>query len=382
MVKAKQLLPGATIGMLGGGQLGRMFGLVAKRLGYKVITLDPSVNSPMGQVVDEHIMAAYDNLAAAKKLAKQSDVVSYEFENVDPKIVEVITKTTLVYPGESVLVISQHRWLEKELFQKLRIPVTQFYKVVKLSDIHVAEKTVGYPAVLKTCRFGYDGKGQKVIRNSKEAHSAFVEMQGQELIWEKLVQFTKEISVICTRNQTGDIVTYPVAENMHKNNVLDITIAPARIQSSTTKQAHNIAATIAEALDVVGTFCVELFVLPNGKVMANEIAPRPHNSGHYTIEACYTSQFENQLRAICGLPLGSTAMRCKAAVMLNLLGDGKGNTLTGVDKIMQQPNVYLQLYGKSEARAGRKMGHVTIVGDHIERLLKQAKTIKRTLRWE
>lgn len=375
------LLPGSTIGMLGGGQLGRMFGLVAERLGYKVITLDPAADGPMAQVVDDQIVAAYNDVKAAKKLAKQCDVISYEFENVDPKVIEVITKITPVYPAEPVLVTSQHRWLEKELFHKLSIPVTQFHKVVTVDDIDVAEKEVGYPAVLKTCRFGYDGKGQKVIHNSTEAHGAFVELEGEELIWEKLVDFVKEISVICTRNQAEDIVVYPVSENIHKNNILDVTIAPARVNAATTEQAHTIAKTIAEALDVVGTFCVEMFVLADGTVIANEIAPRPHNSGHYTVEACYTSQFENQLRAICGLPLGSTAMRCAAAVMINILGDGSGNALVGVDEIMKQPNVYLQLYGKTEAKAGRKMGHVTLIGDDVKELLKQAKTVKQTLRW-
>lgn len=370
-----------TIGMLGGGQLGWMFGIAAKRLGYKTITLDPTPNCPMAKVADDHIVAAYDDVVAAKQLAQRCDVVTYEFENVDPSVVEVIAKTTPVYPGEPVLVTSQHRWLEKELFHKLSIPVTKFHKVVKLEDMDAAEKEVGYPAVLKTCRFGYDGKGQRIIHNSKEAHGAFVELEGEDLIWEKLVDFTKEISVICTRNAADEIVTYPVSENRHKNNILDSTIAPARINKSTEVQAHAIAKTIAEALDIVGTFCVELFVLPDGTVMANEIAPRPHNSGHYTIEACVTSQFENQLRAICGLPLGSTAMRYKAAVMINILGNGTGNTLAGVDEIIKRPNTYVHLYGKVEAKKNRKMGHVTLVGDDVEALLKQAQTIKQALRW-
>lgn len=381
-MKIKPLLPGATIGMLGGGQLGRMFGLVAKRLGYSVITLDPTPNCPMSQVVDDQVVADFDDVGAAKKLAKRCDVITYEFENVDPQLLEAMSAFAPIYPAEPALVASQHRWLEKKLFQRLSIPVTTFSKVVTPADVDKAEKKVGYPAILKTARFGYDGKGQRVFNSAKAARGAFVELEGEELIWEKKVDFVKEISVICTRNQADDVVTYPVAENIHNNNILDITIAPARIDKATQKQAQKIAVTIAEALDIVGTFAVEMFVLADGSVVANEIAPRPHNSGHFTIEACYASQFENQLRAICGLPLGSTDMRCKAVVMLNILGNGMGNTLMGVEEVMAQPNATVHLYGKSRAKAGRKMGHVTVMGDNVDALLKQIKIIKKQLQWK
>ncbi|MFA5995773.1 MAG: 5-(carboxyamino)imidazole ribonucleotide synthase [Patescibacteria group bacterium] len=375
------LLPGTTIGMLGGGQLGRMFGYAAKRLGYNVITLDPTPTCPMAQVVDEQIVAAYDDVNAAKELAKRCQVISYEFENVAVKLVDTITATTPVYPGAKALAVSQHRWREKDLFKKCSIPVTPFYQVATETDLEQAEKTIGYPAVLKTCQFGYDGKGQYVINNTNEAKTAFTKLNKQELIWEKKVDFVKEISVICVRGQNGETVTYPVSENIHVNNILDITIVPARISKSSTQQAHDIAKMIAKELDIIGTFCVELFVLADGTVMANEIAPRPHNSGHYSIEACYCSQFENQLRAICGLPLGSPDLRYGTAVMINILGTGTGNTLSGVDQLMNNKNAYLHLYGKAEAKAARKMGHFTVIGDDIETLLQQAQEIRKNLKW-
>lgn len=377
----KPILPGATLGMLGGGQLGRMFGVAAKRLGYKVITLDPAPGCPMAQVVDDQIIAPYDDVAAAQEIAKQCAVVTYEFENVAAAVAQAVSQQTPLFPDAKLLFTSQHRLREKQFFQDQQIPVTKFMAINTASDVMAAEQAMGYPAVLKTCQFGYDGKGQRVINTTVEAQQAFVELQGQELIWEQWVEFEKEISIVAVRNQAGEIVTYPVGENIHDNNILDTTIVPARITDITTQQAIAIANTIASALNVVGTFCVELFVLPNGNVIANEIAPRPHNSGHYTIEGCDVSQFENQVRAICGLPLGSTQLRSGAAVMINILGDGTGNTLGGVEEILKYPNVYLHLYGKSEAKAHRKMGHVTLIGDSVDILLEQVDKVKKSLHW-
>lgn len=378
----KTILPPSTIGILGGGQLGKMTAQEAKRMGYKVIVLDPTPNCPAAQVADKQIVAAYDDLDAAKELAKESDVITYEFENINVDVVRAMEQEHPVYPGAHVLEVTQHRYYEKSFFEENAIPVTGFALIQTKNDIEDAESKVGYPAMLKTCRFGYDGKGQQPIYNSEEAKEAFQDLakDGQDLIWEKMVEFTKEISVVCVRNVRGDIATYPIAENQHSESILRTSIVPADISSETTQIAQSIAKTIAEKLNVVGTFCVELFVLPDGSLVANEIAPRPHNSGHYTIEGCLVSQFAHQMRAICDLPLGSTQLR-SPIVMENIIGDGKGNRLMGIEELLKNPNIVLHLYGKSEAKAKRKMGHFTVVAQSRDEALRMAEEGRGKLYW-
>ena len=375
------ILPGKTIGILGGGQLGRMLSFEAKRMGYKVITLDPDPDSPCGQVSDDQIIARFDDTDAMMHLGERCDVVTYEFENINHFSVEALEqKGKRVCPNSAVLRTTQNRLLEKEFLTRMRIPVTQFMEVNSTTSLREASETIGFPAVLKTISHGYDGKGQWIVQTMAEAEYAFKEAKGFSLIWEKIIHFAKELGIICVRNEAGEIVTYPVTENIHKENILDLSIIPARISPDTAQRAKAIATSIAEALQFVGTFCVEMFLLPNGDVLVNEIAPRPHNSGHYTIDACVTSQFEQQLRAICNLPLGSSKLISRA-VMANILGSGSGNTLTGIDALLKDSAAHLHLYGKKHAAAKRKMGHVTFLGDSVDALLEKAQAMREELAW-
>ncbi|KKP40041.1 MAG: phosphoribosylaminoimidazole carboxylase ATPase subunit, 5-(carboxyamino)imidazole ribonucleotide synthase [Candidatus Peregrinibacteria bacterium GW2011_GWF2_33_10] len=374
------ITPGACIGILGGGQLGRMLAFEAKRMGYFVIVLDPTLDCPAAQVCDQQIVAEYDDLNAALDLVSKCNVITYEFENVEVTIVEELEKNIGVYPGSKVLRTTQHRFLEKSFFKDSRILVTDFALVQNLNDLKQAAIKIGFPGILKTCRFGYDGKGQRVLKNLKDAENAFNEFKDQDLIWEKMVDFDKECSVIASRNLSGEIVIYPISENIHKDNILDISIVPARISEKSKQQAIQAVKTIAEDLEIVGTFCVEFFVLRNGEVMANEIAPRPHNSGHYSIEACYTSQFENQLRAVCNLPLGSPDL-IMPAVMVNILGDGQGNTFSGAEDLLKAKGVYLHLYGKAVAKAQRKMGHITVLDQSVDQALEKALNLRQQINW-
>lgn len=375
------ILPGSTIGMIGGGQLGRMFSFEAKRNGYKVIVLDPSKNCPTGQVVDEQIVAEYTDLDAAKQLAEKVDVITYEFENIDVEVVRAIAKIIPVYPGVQVLEASQHRVKEKQAVEAAGLQVAPYTTLATVDDVEQAIQNIGLPAVIKTCRLGYDGKGQAIVRTNEEAIAAVRSFSGEELILEKLVDFDCEISVICSRNTAGETVTFPVGENIHVNNILDTTIVPARITDDIAEKARALALRLADSIELVGTFAVEMFVLPNGDIIINEMAPRPHNSGHYTIEGCDTSQFENQLRAICGLPLGSTNLRAPAVVMKNILGQDGTAQLAHTEQLFRTPRTYLHLYGKTESKTARKMGHFTILGESMDTVLPQAQRLGDALRW-
>ena len=375
-----KVLPGQTIGILGGGQLGRMLAFEARRNGYKVVVLDPMEDSPAGLLADKQIVAEFDDVEAAKRLAEMCDVVTYEFENINVELVKELEKDHQVFPGSQLLEVTQHRFLEKSFFKENGLGVTQFAKVGSKEDLVRAEQEVGYPAVLKTCRFGYDGKGQRVVSDHGEAVEAFEELGGEDLIWEKMVDFKCEVSVIAVRNGQGEVVTYPVPENLHHNNILDFSLVPARIDESVANEARDMTKKVAIALNVVGTFCVEFFVLEDGSLLANEIAPRPHNSGHYTLEGCLVSQFENQLRAICGLPLGSTEL-LTPTVMANLLGSGEGDDLLGVEAAFVDEDVRLHLYEKKSAKLNRKMGHLTVVASDVEAALEKAREARDKLSW-
>lgn len=376
------LAPNSTIGMLGGGQLGRMATLVAKRLGYNVVTLEPAPNSPCGQVADDQLVAAYDDPAALAELAHRCDVVTYEFENVPSASVERLTKAGVpVYPGARLLEVAQHRLREKRFAREAGLNVAEFQAVTQRTELEQALAGIGLPAILKTTHGGYDGKGQFVLNTAAEARQAFEATQGLELIWEQRVEFIKELSVICARNQQGKTVTYPATENIHVNNILDVSLAPARVSAAVQAEAQRVARVLAEALELVGVCGIELFLLPDNTILVNEIAPRPHNSGHHTIEACVCSQFEQQVRAVCGLPLGSVEL-ISPAVMVNLLGTGRGNRLGGVAEVLAIPNLHLHLYGKAEAKAGRKMGHLTVLRDDGTEALKVALEARQRLAWQ
>ncbi|HEX2202976.1 MAG TPA: 5-(carboxyamino)imidazole ribonucleotide synthase [Longimicrobium sp.] len=370
------ILPGATIGIVGGGQLGRMFALEARRMGYRVLVLDPASDAPAAQVADEHLRAELDDAGAARELARRSDVVTLEWENADVETMRELETIVPVRPGPGVLEVAQHRVREKDAARRLGIPTADYRAVATREELHAALAEIGAPAVLKTARWGYDGKGQAVIRTLDDADAAFDAVGGgaAELILEAFVRFTMEVSVIVARTARGETASFPVAENVHRGGILDVTVAPARISPALSAEATHIAETLAEGLGVVGLLAVEMFVGADGVVRMNEVAPRPHNSGHYTIEACPVSQFEQQLRAVCNLPLGSAGL-LRPAAMVNLMGEDAGTGLgrPGAADALAVPTAALHLYGKAEARPGRKMGHVTALGETVEEALERAR---------
>lgn len=372
-----------TIGVIGGGQLGRMFALDAKRMGYYVITLDPQAHSPCGQVADEQILAAYDDMDAIDDLGRRTDVVTYEFENIAIQSVERLERDGYdVNPRSGVLRITQDRLLEKAFVRECGIPVAAFSAVSSPADIDRAARETGFPAVLKTVRGGYDGKGQWRVDNIEGARRAFSQASGADLIWERFVPFVCEISVVCTRNAADDVVAYPPSENVHDRGILDMSIVPARVESGVSARATEYAARIARALRIVGTFCVEFFVTEMGEVLVNEIAPRPHNSGHYTMDATPCSQYEQHVRAICALPL-SPPQLFRNAIMVNILGNGTGNALAGTEQLLADPSIVLHMYGKKHAVDRRKMGHFTMLfeGPVTGALIDRAKAAREQLHW-
>jgi len=352
------LQPGATIGVLGSGQLGRMFALSARELGYRILVYSPDNDSPTGQIADDEFSYKYDDLDRIREFAHKVQVITFEFENVPAATTEAAVEVTPVRPSGQVLYITQHRVREKAFLQANDFPVTPFRRIASLEQLEAAARELGLPAVLKTASFGYDGKGQQKLKRPKELAAAFQNLRGAIGIYEAFVDFEKELSVIVARGLDGNMATFPVFENAHVNHILDVTFAPAAIPPKLAKQASELASAIAEKLNVVGLITVEMFMTKTGKLLVNELAPRPHNSGHLTIDACVTSQFEQQVRAVCGLPLGSTELRSPAA-MANLLGDLWERGLPKWEAALRDPFVKLHLYGKAEPRVGRKMGHLT-----------------------
>ncbi|MBT4072560.1 MAG: 5-(carboxyamino)imidazole ribonucleotide synthase [Chloroflexi bacterium] len=369
------VLPGGTLGVVGGGQLGRMFTLDARRMGYRVMVLDPDPESPTGQVADDRIVAPYTDASAVQQLVERCDVVTYEFENVDADAVATSEASGFVRPGSHVLRVAQHRLIEKGALAENGFPVAEYAAVDTMADMVKAVEQIGTPAVLKTATSGYDGKGQIVLRSAvdmREAHSR-LRQQSVALILESFVPFDMEISVIAARGPDGDVVCFPPSENQHVDGILDVSIVPARISDEVREAATKLASGIADALDVVGLVAVEMFVTTDGELLVNEIAPRPHNSGHYTQDGCATSQFEQLVRAICGLPLGSTEL-LSPVVMVNLLGDvwaDAGGT-PDWDAALGVRGAVLHLYGKAEARIGRKMAHINVTAPDVETALARA----------
>lgn len=354
----KTILPGATVGVLGSGQLGRMFAIAARRMGYRVHTFSPDNDTPTGQVADQEICAEYDDVEQVSLFARGVDVVTFEFENVSTQAVEAAEKYAPVHPRGEVLFVAQNRLREKTFLQKHSFPVAPFRRVSTLPELEAAISEVSTPCVLKTAGFGYDGKGQTKIDKPEDAANAWSTLGASEGVLEAWIPFEREVSVVAARGQDGSFAHFGVVENRHANHILDLTIAPADLPKTVQNDAIEIARGVLETLDVVGVLCVEFFLLGDGKLLINELAPRPHNSGHFTFDANVTSQFEQQLRAVCGLPLGSTRPYCPAA-MANLLGDLWQGGEPDWKAALKFENVKLHLYGKSEARAGRKMGHLT-----------------------
>ena len=371
-----------TIGVIGGGQLGRMFALDAKRMGYDVIALDPQPRSPCGQVADEQIVAQYDDFDAIERLGSRTDVVTYEFENIAIESIRRLeARGYAVSPSSRVLQITQDRIAEKTFARDCGAPVAEFAEVSSAVDVRAAGERVGYPAVLKTVSGGYDGKGQWRVADERGAREAVDKVGGARLIFERFVPFEREISVICTRSAKGEIVSYPPAENEHDAGILSLSLVPARVSSDIAGKAREITEGLARALEIVGTFCVEFFVA-DGNLLVNEIAPRPHNSGHYTIDATRCSQYEQHVRAICGLPLSPPELM-RNAIMVNILGTGTGNTLEGVDELLKDPSIVLHVYGKRHAPNRRKMGHFTMLidGPVTDREIARARAAQKLLRW-
>jgi 5-(carboxyamino)imidazole ribonucleotide synthase len=373
--KDKQIKPGSTIGILGGGQLGRMIALAGRAMGYRFVTMDPTEDSPCGQVADRQIVARYEDVEAAMQLAEVSDVISYEFENVDAQVAEVLESRSFVPQGSRLLRITQNRITEKTAIRELGIPVAPFRVIGSLEELEAAVRELGLPAVMKTATGGYDGKGQWVLRRADELAKAYETLSkaGTQLIVEQFVPFQMELSVIAARSLSGELATFPAAENIHLENILHLSIVPARVSAEIQQKAEKIAREIAEKLDVVGLIAVEMFLAADGELYVNELAPRPHNSGHYTMDACVTSQFEQHVRAVCNLPLGSTKL-LTPVVMVNILGEHLQPVLDGIDKLPRSAK--LHLYGKHESKAKRKMGHLNVMAPTVEEALQQIEQLE------
>jgi len=366
------ILPGSTVGVLGSGQLGRMFAIAARQMGYRVHTFSPDTDTPTGQVADLEVVASYDDLDAVREFSRGVSVVTFEFENVPALTARAAAEFAPVRPAGDVLHTTQHRLREKGFLSAAGFPVTPFAACRSLRDVEQAFGALG-PGVLKTASFGYDGKGQRKILSRDDVESVTGPSPEVEYIYEQLVDFDRELSVVAARGADGAFASWGLIENTHANHILDLSVWPARVTPALEKEADEIAHGILEKLDVVGVLCVEFFLTKSGRLLVNELAPRPHNSGHLTIDASVTSQFEQQLRAVCGLPLGPTT-RLRPAAMVNLLGDvwdtagGRPNWSAG----LEFPGVKLHLYGKLSPRSGRKMGHLTAVAETVDEAVRSA----------
>ena len=364
--------------MLGGGQLGRMFVTAARTMGYNVIVLDPDPSSPAGGLASEHLARAYDDTDALDYMARECAVISTEFENVPAATLEYLAKSVAVHPSSSVLQIAQHRRKEKDFFRARGLGTAQFLAIETQADLD-ASRDFPFPAILKTSTLGYDGKGQVVCASFDELADAYAQVGGKPCVLEQRVDLACEVSVVLSRTLDGAVTCFPVAQNTHANGILDVSIAPAAVSTAVANEAIAAAKSIADGLDYCGVLAIEFFVTTDGRVLVNEMAPRPHNSGHYTLDACDTSQFEQQVRMICGLPAGSCRQHSPVA-MWNILGDiwpEAGEPPW--DALLALPQAKLHLYGKLEARPGRKMGHVNCVGASPESALELLERVRTVL---
>jgi 5-(carboxyamino)imidazole ribonucleotide synthase len=367
--------PGATIGVLGGGQLGRMMAVAARQMGYRIIVLDPSPRCPTAQVADGVVVGTLDDIEAARHLASQVDVITLDTEHVPADVLDALEPIAPVRPGAAVLRTIQDRLVQKQFLDRIGLPQAAW---APADDLHAALARVGRPAILKVRRAGYDGKGQVRIDRDGDADALAARLRGEPAVAEEVVGFSREISVILARGLDGQIRIYPIAENMHRRHILHTTRAPAPMPEPRRKRAEDLAVSVAEALDHVGVMAVEMFELPDGRLLVNEIAPRTHNSGHYTYGACATSQFEQHIRAVCGIPLGD-ARALTGAVMVNLIGDLWSKGPPAWHEVLARPEARLHLYGKDAPAPGRKMGHVVLLDDDTERALGTAEALIATL---
>ena len=359
---SNSILPGATLGILGGGQLGRMFVSAARAMGYEVVVLDPDESSPAGSMATKHLQAKYDDREALDYMAKHCAAVSTEFENIPADTLDYLANFVPVHPSASALRIAQNRYSEKIFFQSLGLSIANFLSIESEDDIELA-KDFSFPAILKTNTLGYDGKGQIVCQNHGELVDALSQIGSVSYVLEKRIDLVKEVSVVLCRNQAGEVDCFPLAENQHSNGILDISIAPANLSQEMTVEIIDAATKIAHGLDYCGVLAVEFFISSGNEILINEMAPRPHNSGHYTLDACYTSQFEQQVRMMCGLSAGDSALHTPVA-MWNMLGNIWPESASPKwDDLLKHSKAKLHLYGKAEARVGRKMGHVNFLAD-------------------
>jgi len=372
------ILPGSTLGLLGGGQLGRMFTVAARTLGYRVTVLDPDPHAPAAEFATGHLQAPYADPAALAELARTCAAVTTEFENAPAEALDALAEKAVVRPAGASVSVAQDRRREKGFFSQHGFPVGNHAVVESPAGFERALARVKLPALLKTARLGYDGKGQARIGAADDLARAFAEWKGVPCVLEELLPLEREVSVVLARAADGSTAVFPVADNRHARGILDMTVAPAQIPPALAAEATSLATRLAAALEYVGVLAVEMFVV-DGSLLLNEIAPRPHNSGHYTIDACRTSQFEQQVRVLCGLPLGDPSQHTPA-VMVNLLGDiWRRGAEPAWDAVLRHPGAHLHLYGKREARPGRKMGHVTVCDADPARALEIALAIRRDL---
>jgi 5-(carboxyamino)imidazole ribonucleotide synthase len=370
------IAPGAWLGLLGGGQLGRMFSMAAQSMGYRVMVVDPGAHSPAGDVADACLRADYLDPAALARLARECAAVTTEFENVPAEALRRLAHDCFVSPAADSVAVAQDRIREKEFLARV-VSVGDYAIVRSEADLGEALDARLLPGVLKRSRFGYDGKGQVRVADRAAAQAAFRAMGSEPCVLERLLALECELSVIVARNDRGQCVAYPVAENRHERGILDVSIVPARVSPQLAAQAQEATRAVAERLDYVGVLCVEFFVC-DGRLLANEIAPRPHNSGHYTIDACVTSQFEQQARILARLPLGDPSIHCPSA-MVNLLGELWAGDEPRWDRLLSEPRAKLHLYGKREPRIGRKMGHFTVLADSADSALRSALELRAAL---
>jgi 5-(carboxyamino)imidazole ribonucleotide synthase len=375
---SRVILPGSVIGVLGSGQLGRMFAIAARRMGYRVHVLSPDDDTPTGQVADIEIQADYDNLDAVAEFARGVDVMTFEFENVPVATAEVADRYVPVRPAGQVLHTTQDRLREKTFLRNAGLPVTPFAPVRSLADLDEALRTVGLPAVLKTAAWGYDGKGQIRVESHQQACQAWQSLGGREAVLERWIDFASELSVVAVRGLHGEPACFAPITNIHRQHILDVSLAPADVSSPVASAAIEMARAVVTRLEVVGVLCVEFFVTEHGDLLINELAPRPHNSGHLTIDAHVACQFEQQVRAVCGLPLASTE-QLRPAAMVNLLGDLWADGEPSWFQACALPDVKLHLYGKREARPGRKMGHLTALASSRAAATTRALEARRAL---
>jgi 5-(carboxyamino)imidazole ribonucleotide synthase len=372
------ILPPSTLGVLGGGQLGRMLGQAARRLGYGFHVFEPSPDCPAGHVASHEFNAAYSDLSTLDRFARSVDVITFEFENIPADVLQHLAQTAPIHPDWTVLHTCQNREREKTFLRTCGYPHAPFAVVDSAESLRLALATIGTPAVLKTADFGYDGKGQTKILPDTDPAAAWTSLAAPRGVLERWIDFTAELSVVCARTRNGEVRAFPVSENIHTHHILDFSIVPARIDPAIQDRAVELASALTEDLKVVGLLAVEFFLDRTGGLIVNELAPRPHNSGHFTLDACATSQFEQQLRAVCALPLGSPEL-IRPAVMVNLLGDLWTKGTPPWDRILAHPGARLHLYGKPEARPGRKMGHFTILAPSVGEAFTQAASLKQSL---